>query len=362
MRKAFVFIMCLAVMLSGIACQPAVEPVAAGPGAEAAVAPEPAVEAAAESSTEPVSEDGDDILICCVAGEVGIPYFTTMQWGARDAARDLGVEIYWTGAADWDVASQMKYIDACLALNPDGILLVPSDNESLVAYVDTWMKDGIGVVCADYALAEHVDIVGLESNSYNGGVEAAKYMFEVNGPGGTYQPLGSAIGSYSTQQRCGGFIDTMKELDPAATILETVYANYEATTAANLISGVIMANPDLNGVFAASSAVAAGASTAIIEAGLSGKVKLAAFDADPQQIEDLEEGIYDVVIAQDPYQMGYDAVKILVQYAKGEVANADYPDAIIEYPTKALTRDNCNNSENAKYKYIADITAVGYTN
>lgn len=349
-KKTAVVVLCVAMLLFSVSCtgDPQSSVPSIGPS-------EPSGETTQESlDTE------NKLLITAVAGEVGIPYFITMEWGAKAAAKDLGVELYWTGPPDWDVASQMNFIDGCLAMNPDGMLLVPSDNESLVAYVENWMADGIGVVCADYALAKHVDIVGLESNSYNGGVEAAKYMFEANGPGGTYLPLGSSIGSYSTAQRCGGFIDTMKELDPTATILDTVYAEYEATKAAELASGAIMGNPSLSGIFCASSAVATGAASAVMEAGLRGKVKLAAFDADPQQIEDLEAGAYDVVIAQDPYQMGYDAVKILVDYALGKVTEDDFPDAIIEYPTKALTIENYNDPDLAQYKYIEDLKLVGY--
>lgn len=359
MKKIIALLLCLVMMLSVTACQTAEEaPEAETPATEetATTGEETPTE---EEASAPAAED-EDLLICCIAGEVGIPYFTTMQWGALQAGKDLGVEVYWTGAANWDVGAQMNYIEGCLALNPDGMMICPADPESLVAYVEKWMGEGIGIVCTDSALAEHVDIIGLGSNSYDGGSAAAKYMFEVNGEGGVYQALGSSIGSYSTAQRVAGFVDTMLELNPTATILDTVYCEYETTRAAELISGVIMGNPDLSGVFAASSAAAAGASSAIIEAGLGGKVKLAAFDADPQQIEDLRSGVYDVVIAQDPYQMGYDAVEILVKYARGEVTTDDYPDATYNYPTMAITKDNVDNPECEKYKYISDVSIKGF--
>lgn len=316
--------------------------------------------ACGEKKEEPAKEPEEEkMLICCVAGEVGIPYFATMQWGALQAGKDLGVDVYWTGPADWDVTSQMNYIDGCLAKNPAGLMLCPADPESYVAYVEKWMSEGIGVVCTDASLSEHVDITSINSNSYNGGAEAAKYMFETNGAGGTYLPLGSSIGSYSTALRLGGFIDTMKELDPTAVILDSVYCEYEATRAAELVSATIMGNPNLSGVFCASSAAATGASSAVIEAGKSGEVKLAAFDADPQQIQDLRDGLYDVVIAQDPYSMGYQAVELLVKYAKGEVNVADY-DAVIELPTMAIHAGNVDSKEAETFKYISDVSQKGF--
>ena len=42
-----------------------------------------------------------------VAGMVGIPFYTTMECGARDAAKELGVDLNWQGAPQWDINLQM---------------------------------------------------------------------------------------------------------------------------------------------------------------------------------------------------------------------------------------------------------------
>lgn len=351
MKRFLSLLLCLCMLLALAACSSS-----STPGENSG----PQGNNGGENTVSGDSGDEDKMLICCVAGEVGIPYFTTMQWGALQAGKDLGVEVYWTGPADWDVSSQMNFIDGCLAMNPDGLMICPADPESYVAYVEKWMNQGIGVVCTDAAISEHVDIIGLGSDSYSGGAEAAKFMYDTNGEGGVYLPLGSSIGSYSTALRLNGFIDTMKEINPTAVILDSVYCEYEATRAAELVSATIMGNPNLSGVFCASSAAATGASSAVIEAGKSGQVKLAAFDADPQQIDDLRSGLYDVVIAQDPYQMGYDAVEILVKYAKGEVTTDDYPDATYNYSTMAIHAGNVDSPETDKYKYIADVSLKGF--
>ena len=64
-------------------------------------ATEAEIEAAAEDA-EQEAEETDQLYIAAVAAEVGIPYFTTLQWGALDAAKDYNVELYWTGPAEWD--------------------------------------------------------------------------------------------------------------------------------------------------------------------------------------------------------------------------------------------------------------------
>ena len=91
---------------------------------------EPTEDAAEEAKQK--AEETDRIYIAAVAAEVGIPYFTTMEWGAMDAAKDYNVELYWTGPAEWDFSKQQTFIDGVMATNPDALMLVPTDNAALV--------------------------------------------------------------------------------------------------------------------------------------------------------------------------------------------------------------------------------------
>jgi ribose transport system substrate-binding protein len=116
----------------------------------------------------------------------------------------------------------------------------------------------------------------------------------------------------------------------------------------------------MTGIFVATSAPAAGAASAVIEAGKQGKIKIAAFDADPQQIEDLKDGVYDVLVAQNPYQMGYDAVENLAKYVRGEITKSDFTTDVVHYDVSLITRDNVDAEEVQHFKYIAELSEVGY--
>lgn len=328
------------------------------PASDSSPASQP--ENSSESASEPAGGDEDTLYIAAVAAEVGIPYFTTMQWGAMDAAADYNVDLYWTGPAEWDFSKQQTFIDGVVATNPDAMMLVPTDNAALVAYVEEWMSEGIPVICTDLILAEHVDLVGYSSDPYSGGAEAARQFYAQNGDGGVYLPVGTNPGAYGANLRVQGFVETIQELDKDCTILDTVYPGNDANKAAQLVSAALTGNPDMTGIFVATSAPASGAASAVIEAGKSGIVKVCSFDADPQQILDLKAGTYDVLIAQDPYQMGYDAIMNLAKYCRGELTDADFTEAAVYYEMKALTRDNVDDEENAKFKYIAELSEVGY--
>lgn len=312
------------------------------------------VEEAAEEVEEAAEEEEDQLLIAAVAAEVGIPYFTTMQCGAMAAAEKYNVDLSWSGPAEWDFNKQQPFIDGALAMDPDALIIVPTDPDALVTFVEGWMENDLPVVTVDVTLSEPVELQGIESDQYSGGVVAANEMYAKTNGEGTYLPVGTTPGSYGANQRVAGFVDRMKELNPDVDIMDTCFPHHDATKAAECVSAAIIGEPDLRGVFVATSAPASGASSAIIEAGKQGEILLTSFDADPQQVQDLKAGIYEAIVAQDPYQMGYHAVELLVKYLNGEIS-ADEIEQKIHVEMAALTRENVDDPDLQKYHYVGDI-------
>jgi ribose transport system substrate-binding protein len=60
-----------------------------------------------------------------------------------------------------------------------------------------------------------------------------------------------------------------------------------------------------------------GVALALKSRGLAGKVKCVAFDASDTIIGDLKNGNIDAVVVQDPFRMGFEAVKSLVDKLNG---------------------------------------------
>ncbi|MEW6651128.1 MAG: ABC transporter substrate-binding protein [Chloroflexota bacterium] len=346
-KKCLLLILAVLMVLVLNACASTVATPEAG-------AEEPAEAAATTEEETAENSESEKLLITAVVAEVGIPYFTTMHCGAMAAAEKYNVELNWAGPAEWDFNKQQPFIDGALALEPDAMIIVPTDPDALVAYAKEWMDKGIPVVTADVTLSEPVELMGIESDQYSGGVEAAKAVFAMTGGEGSYYTVGTTPGSYGSGQRVAGFIDTMKELNPNAKMLETCYAHHDATKSAECVSAAIIGNPDLKGVYVAVSSTAAGAASAIIEQGKAGDIVLVSYDADPQQVQDLKAGVYGTLIAQDPYQMGWLAVETLAKYLRGEISKDEIP----QHTTvgmAALTLENIDDPALLKYQYVGDV-------
>lgn len=283
----------------------------------------------------------DTVTIAALPGQVGIPFYTSMQCGAEAAAKDFDVDLTWSGPAEWDISLQQPFIDAALQLKPQGVILAPTDSGALVTQVEQLEAAGTPVVTVDAPLDKPVETQSIQSNHYLGGVAAGEAMAEVAGDAGTFVVVGMKPGMPDIDGRVQGFVDSFTKAHPTATVLPVLYPETSSTKAAQQVAAAIQANPELKGVYVTHSAAAEGASAAIQEAGKRGEIKLVSFDADPQQIRDLRDGIYDALIVQKPYQMGYDAVKVLAEIVRGEIAKAD-----VEHdhflPFVVVTRDNMN--------------------
>jgi ribose transport system substrate-binding protein len=70
-------------------------------------------------------------------------------------------------------------------------------------------------------------------------------------------------------------------------------------------------------MFASAEPSSVGAALAIKARGLADKVNLVAFDFTDGLIEDLKAGVIDALVVQDPFKMGYEAVKTQVDHLHG---------------------------------------------
>ena len=109
---------------------------------------------------------------------------------------------------------------------------------------------------------------------------------------------------------------------PGLKLVADKVADGIATTALNIMTDLITANPDLRGVFASNLIMAQGAGQAIAENKVADKIKLIGFDSDDKLVKLLKDGVIAALVVQDPYRMGYEGVKTAIAASKGETVLA----------------------------------------
>jgi ribose transport system substrate-binding protein len=74
----------------------------------------------------------------------------------------------------------------------------------------------------------------------------------------------------------------------------------------------------VDGIFCVNESSSFAAMRVLQDNGWAGKVHFVGFDASPNLIKGLKDGVLDGIVLQDPVRMGYLAVKTLVAHIKGE--------------------------------------------
>jgi ribose transport system substrate-binding protein len=283
-----------------------------------------------------------------IVGTKSDNFYVTMECGAKAEAAKLGASITVTGPADFTVPEQKPLIDAAASTKPDALLVAPTDTTALDADLQQVQSNGTKIVFVDTSSSNTaLGISRITSDNAQGGRLAADQLAKQIGGKGVVSVITVKAGTSTTDARVQGFVQEMKAKYPNITLLSTHYDDTDSTTvAAQQIGGDISAHHDLSGVFAANVITAEGAATAVKSAGMSGKVKVATFDADPTQITMLSNGTIQLAIAQAPAIEGQDAVIQAMNALTGKPVTKN-----ILTPLVAITHSNMNSPSVTPYVY-----------
>jgi ribose transport system substrate-binding protein len=241
-----------------------------------------------------------------------------MGCGAKAEAGKLGYSINVQGPADFAAPEQIPIVNAVTAQHPGAVLIAPTDTHALIAPMNAMKSAGIKVVQVDTTVAgKSIAAASISSNNIEGGAKAADEMAKLIGSKGSVVVMNEQPGVSTTEQRIQGFLQEIKKY-PNIKPLGTQYVGDNPTKAAQAITALYSAHPDLAGVFATNVLVAEGVDTGLKSTGAASKVKIIGYDADPTQVSDLKSGVVQALIAQEPYQEGVDGVQQAVNALTGK--------------------------------------------
>jgi ribose transport system substrate-binding protein len=267
-----------------------------------------------------------------------------MGCGAKAEASKLGYSINVQGPADFAAPEQIPIVNAITAQKPGAVLIAPTDTHALIAPMQQMKSAGIKVVQVDTTVSDpSIAVASISSDNIQGGAKAADEMAKLIGGKGSVIVMNEQAGVSTTEARIKGFLQEIKKY-PGIKPLSTQYVGDNPAKAAQAITAVYAANPDLGGVFATNVLVAQGVDTGLKTAHAANKIKIIGYDADPTQVQDLKSGVVEALIAQEPYQEGVDGVDQAVNALTGK------PTKSILTGLAVLTRSNLSSMSQYIYK------------
>lgn len=268
-------------------------------------------------------------------------FWQSVQAGSVAAGRELGVEVLWNGPAqETDYSRQIQIVDSMIARHVDGLAVAAADRDALNGSLDRAAGAGIPVTVFDSGVDSTNYMTFVATNNEAAGEAAARQLGALVKGKGKVAMVMHAPGSASTMDRERGFENVMNREFPGIQIAARQFGMSDRSKAMAAAENILTAHPNLDGLFASSEPSSVGTALALKARNLSGKVKFVAFDSSEGLVQDLKGGTIDALVAQDPFKIGYEAVRTLVDKLNGKT-----PPKKLDLSAVVITRQDLDKPE-----------------
>jgi ribose transport system substrate-binding protein len=278
-------------------------------------------------------------------------FWTIAKAGAIAAGKELGcdVTVEFPGGG---LGDQKRMLEDLLIKGIDGISVSPIDPTNQAEVLAMVAEKSLLITNdSDAPNAPRLCYIGMDN--YDAGLMCGKLARE-GCKGGKVAIFIGRLEQDNAKRRRQGFIDGLlgRTPDPTRydepskvfteagyTIVGTWTDSFDRAKAKANIEDVMIKHPDLalmTGLFEYNSTLAV---EVIRQTGKEGKVQLAAFDEGADVIAAIKEGFVLGTVVQDPYGYGFESVKVLNAFTKGDMSMVP-ASGVINIPARVIKKDN----------------------
>ena len=364
MKKLIALLLALVMVLALAACAAKMEP-AKTETTDTTTEETTTTEEAPAEETPAAETTGEKMYIPVMAKGFQHQFWQAVAKGSEDAAKDLGVEIYFDGpASETEIDAQVNMVKTELAKNPKAMALAALSTDAVTEILEECAEKNIPVIGFDSGVPGDttgaVKATACTNNENAAAIAADKFnenetVVEAMKNATSDNPviigcLSQDAVSASVSGRTTGFVNEMakiaetyqpgkvsieghakweKKVDAPAIIIEVaISATTEATSVQTAANSLLGMNPVA--IFCSNEGAVTGFLAAVsdgedlAEGGKYAGLVVAGFDAGAAQKNAVRQGWFYGSVTQDPYQIGYQAVALAVAAANGEpVADVD---------------------------------------
>lgn len=177
--------------------------------------------------------------------------------------------------------------------------------------------DGIPVVAFDTAIeASDVPIATIASDNTGIGAQAAEELSKLLGGEGKVAMVTQGVVGTAAQRR-DGFVEWMEANAPGIQVVDIQNGEADPAKSRDKAQGILQAHPDLKGMVGTSNYSTIAIADEVAAKGLD--VTVVGVDAAPDVLTLLQEGKIAGIVTQNPYEIGYETVRTLIDAARGNL-------------------------------------------
>ena len=246
-------------------------------------------------------------------GQATDPFWSVVSNGAKDAAKELGIDFYYQSPQNFDMITMSQIIDAVVSTNPDGIIVSVPDVAALKNSILAASKKDIPIIVinAGSEIMEEVDILTYVGQSeYEAGMKAAKELIKYNIT--TALCVNHEIGNISLDKREQGFRKILKEnnIDVKTIPIDAS----DPSVARESVRAYLSTNNTIDGILTLGPLGAIPIMSLLKTIDREKTIKLATFDFTPEIIDGIMNNQIVFALDQQQYLQGYLPVILMNLY------------------------------------------------
>ncbi len=285
------------------------------------------ISAALLSSAVSVSAQAQDTL-ALVLSTLNNPFFVTMKDGAEAKAQELGYKLIVLDSQN-NPSKELSNIEDLSVRGVKAILINPTDSDAVSNAIRMANRSKIPVLTLDRGASRGDVVSHIASDNVLGGEMAGNHIVEKLGSKAKVIQLEGIAGTSAARERGEGFMKAVKASEMV--LLASQPADFDRTKGLNVMENLLIANPDVQAVFAQNDEMALGALRAVQASGK--KVMIVGFDGTDDGIAAVKRGKLSATIAQQPDLIGALGIEAADKVLKGAAVEKYIP-----VPLKVVTQ------------------------
>ena len=308
-------------------------------------------EPAVTQSEMPTSSAPKKLKIAFVSSSPD-PFWVLCERGVEAAGKEFGVDVAFQMPSE-GITSQKRILEDLVSKGTDGIAVSPIDPANQTD-VHNLVAERSTLVTADSDAPDSERLVYIGISNYEAGRMAAQLMKEALPNGGQVMIFVGRLEQDNAKLRRQGFIDELigREPDPTRydlptaqpqgngfTVLGTLTDQFDRAKAKANVEDTLSKNPDIDGMIGLFAYNPPAILEALKQSDRIGKVKVIGFDENETTLKGIIDHEVHGTIVQNPYEYGYQSVKVLAEYLSGNESVIP-ADKYMEIPARKIVADN----------------------
>jgi ribose transport system substrate-binding protein len=253
---------------------------------------------------------------------------------ADDELKDF--EVDFRLVSDATSAEQRRIIDDLVVRGAEGIAISPIDPVNQKPMLDE-LCEKITVITCDSDIPGSKRLCYLGTDNVAAGRQAGELIKEVLPEGGKIMIFVGKADTQNAKERTQGIKEAIAGSN--IEIIDIRTDNNDKIVAKSNVADALVKYPDLACCVGLWNYNGPAILNAVTDADKLGKVKIVCFDEDEETLAGVNDGYIYGTVVQQPYEFGYQSIKLLADIINGDKSKIP-PNKLIIVPTLIIKKDN----------------------